>query len=86
MTLSSPDGKTHTPIHHVIINSKWKNSLLDVKVRKGADVGSDHRLLIATLAIKLRKTKKGEGRTKRNDAAKPKVPEIKPAFQLELRQ
>ena len=48
----------HTQIDHVIINSKWTNLLLDVKVRRGADAGSDHQLLMATLAIKLRKTKR----------------------------
>ncbi len=61
------------------------NSLLDVKARRGADVGSDHQLLMATLAIKLRKTKRGKVSAKRIDAAKLKVPEIKTAFQLELR-
>ena len=85
MTWTSPDGKIHTQIDHVIINSKWKNSLLDVKARRGADVGGDHQLLMSTLAIKLRKTKRGKESAKRIDAAKLKVPEIKAAFQLELR-
>lgn len=40
---------------------------------------------MATLAIKLHKPKRAEDRAKRIDAAKLKVPEIKAAFQLELR-
>ena len=62
MTWTSPDGKTHTQIDHIIINNKWNNSLLDVKARWGADVGSNHQLLMETLAIKLRKTKREEHR------------------------
>ena len=41
---------------------------------------------MATLAIKLRKTKSGEDRAKRIDAAKLKGRETKAAFQLELRK
>ncbi|KAL9977333.1 hypothetical protein ACROYT_G014723 [Oculina patagonica] len=39
MTWTSPDGKTHTQIDHVIINSKWKNSLSDVEARRGQMLG-----------------------------------------------
>ena len=39
-----------------MINSKWRRSLLDVRVRRGADVGSDHHLLQATVKLKLRRT------------------------------
>lgn len=58
----------NTQIDHVIINSKRDNSFLGVKVGRGADAGSDNKLLMATLAIKLRKTKRGEDRAKRIDA------------------
>ena len=37
-----------------MINIKW--SLLDVRVRRGADVGSYHHLLQATVKLKLRIT------------------------------
>ena len=53
---SSPDGKTHTQIDHIIINSKWKNSPSDKEVQRKVDVWSDHQLLMATLSIKLQKT------------------------------
>ena len=36
----SPDGNTVNQIDHVIVNKKWQRSLLDVKVRRGSDVGS----------------------------------------------
>ena len=79
MTWTSPDGKTHTQIDHVIINSKWKASLLDVKARRGAE------LLMTTLTIKLHNIKRGEGRAKIIDVNKLKVPQIKATFRLELR-
>ena len=39
-----------------MINIKWRRSSLDVRVRRGADVGSDHHLLHATVKLKLRRT------------------------------
>ena len=73
----------HTPRY---INSKWKNSLLDMRVQRGADLRGDHQLLLmAMLTIKLCKTKIGEDKLRRIDATKLKVPETKASFQLELR-
>jgi len=56
-----------------------------MKARTGADVGSDHKVLMATPTVKLRQTKKGQDRTRRIDAAKLKVSETKAAFKLKLR-
>ena len=55
-----PDYNTVTQIDHIIINQKWRRSLHNVKVRHGADVGSDHMLVMATLSQKLRKAKRGK--------------------------
>ena len=41
-----------------MVNGKWIRSLIDVKVRRGADVNSDHHLVIALLKVKLRGTGK----------------------------
>ena len=46
ITWKSPDGRTVSQIDHIIINQKWRRSLQDVKARRGADVGSDHTLVI----------------------------------------
>ena len=56
-TWSSPDGKTENQIDHFTVSRKWRRSLLDVRVRRGADVASDHHLLIATARIKLKSYK-----------------------------
>ena len=53
-TWRSPDGKTENQIDHICISSKFRRSLQDVKVARGADVASDHHLLLATLKLKLK--------------------------------
>ncbi|MBN3277657.1 CC171 protein, partial [Polyodon spathula] len=40
---------------NIMINSKWRRSLLDVCVKRGAGNSSDHHLLQATIKLKLRK-------------------------------
>ena len=53
-TWVSPDTKTEYQIDHITIARKWRKSLLDVRVRRGADAASDHRLVLATLKVKLK--------------------------------
>ena len=72
-TWRSPDQRTVSQIDHVIINQKWRRSLQDVKANRGADIGSDHVLVVATVSLKLRKTKRGEERQQRFDTAKVKI-------------
>ena len=71
-TWRSPDQMTVSQIDQVIINQKWRRSLQDVKANRGADIGSDHVLVVASVSLKLRKTKRGEERQQRFDTAKLK--------------
>ncbi len=71
-TWRSPDKRTVSQIDHVIINEKWRRSLQDVKANRGADIGSNHVLVVATVSLKLRNTKRGEDRQQRFDTAKLK--------------
>ena len=84
-TWRSPDNNTVSQIDHVIVNQKWRRSLLDVRARRGADVGSDHVLVVATLSLKLRKTQRREERLRRFDTGKLKNPNTEKAFQLDLK-
>ena len=52
----SPKGRDKKQIYHLMINGIWRRPLLGVRVRRGADVGSDHHLVTTTLKLKLRKT------------------------------
>ena len=54
ITWCSPNGRDRNQIDHLLINGKWRRSLRDVKVRRGADIGSDHHLVTACLKLKLK--------------------------------
>ena len=53
-TWTSPDGRTENQIDHITIGRKWRRSLYDVRAMRGADEASHHRLVIATIRIKLK--------------------------------
>ena len=54
-TWKSPDNVTQNQIDHICISKKFRRSLLDVRVLRGADVDSDHYLLISDVQLKLKK-------------------------------
>ena len=56
-TWVSPDHTTENQIDHICISKKFRRSLQDVRVKRGADVASDHHLLTARLKLKLKKNK-----------------------------
>ena len=53
-TWKSPDGKMKNRIDHIIINRKWRRSLYDVRVKRGADAATDHYLVISEIQIKFK--------------------------------
>ncbi|KAL4717965.1 hypothetical protein ACJJTC_013004 [Scirpophaga incertulas] len=52
-TWNSPDGVTKNQIDHLAISSIWRTSLLDVRNRRGADIDSDHHLVVAEVRLKV---------------------------------
>jgi hypothetical protein len=48
-----PNHRTSHQIDHIDISKKWRRSLLDVRSYKGADVASDHYLVVAQIKLKL---------------------------------
>lgn len=65
LTWTSPDGHTKSQIGHIMINSKWRHSLQDVRAMRHVDIGSDHNLVTAKIRLKLRKAKIGTNNSKR---------------------
>jgi hypothetical protein len=61
-TCTSPYGKTHNQIDHILIDRKRHSSILDVRSLRGADCDSDHYLVVAKarerLAVSKRMVKK----------------------------
>ena len=58
-TWISPDGSNLNQLDHVAFSKGWRSSLQDVRVMRGADVESDHHLLMAKVRIKIAKVRKG---------------------------
>ena len=54
-TWRSPDHITENQIDHVCVSSRFKRSLQDVKVRRGADGASDHHPVLITLKLRLKR-------------------------------
>ena len=52
-TWTSPDGKTHNQIDHVLIDRRWQSSVLDERSFRGADCDTDHYLATAKVRERL---------------------------------
>ena len=61
-TWRSPNGRTVNQIDHICTSKRFEGSLMDVKVCRGADIGSDHYLVRGRLRIKLMSIKKDQER------------------------
>ena len=51
MTWESSNHRDRNQIDHIAINGRYRRSLLDTRAMKGADVGSDHHLVMATTVM-----------------------------------
>ena len=56
-TWRSPDGVNKNEIDYICINNRWRAGLSDVRVYRGADIGSDHHLLMSTYRLRLKRKK-----------------------------
>jgi hypothetical protein len=52
-TWTSPDGKTHNWIDHVLIDRRWHSGILDVISFREADCDSDYYLVVAKVRERL---------------------------------
>ena len=56
-TWRSPDHVTENQIDHICINQRFRRSCKDVRVIRGADVASDHHLVVTQIRLRLKKLK-----------------------------
>ena len=69
LTWTSPDQTTRNQIDHMTISRQWRRTMEDVRVYRGADAGSDHKLVITSLKVRLAKAPVTvQQRTKRFDS------------------
>ena len=52
-TWTSPDGKTHNQIDHILIDRKWHSSVIEIRSFRGADCDTDHYLVVAKVRERL---------------------------------
>ena len=52
-TCTSPDGKIHSKIDHILIDSRWHSNILDVCSFRGTDCDADHYLVVAKVRERL---------------------------------
>ncbi|KAL9976159.1 hypothetical protein ACROYT_G013418 [Oculina patagonica] len=86
-TWTSPDGRTRNQIDHIAVNGIFKRSVQDFRAFRGADVGSDHNLVVGNIRLKLSGVVRKQGKltARKYELSKLKVPEIKQRFVLELK-
>ncbi|VDP31657.1 unnamed protein product, partial [Schistosoma margrebowiei] len=54
-TWTSQDHTTQNQIDHICINKKFRRTMEDVRTNRGADIASDHHLLVAKMKLELKK-------------------------------
>ena len=84
-TWVSPDGNTRNQIDHTLVNRKFRTSIRDTRVYRGADIASDHILVKTSVKLKLKKVTTTERRRVKFDTDKMKRDEVKKRFCLKLK-
>ena len=84
-TWTSPDGNTRNQIDHIAVNGKFRQSISDARAYRGADVASDHNLVVCKMKLKLTKIRKDKSEVKKYNVIKLQEKATKDKFSLELK-
>jgi hypothetical protein len=85
-TSTSPDGKTHNQIDHILVDRRRHSNVLDVRSFRTADCDGDHYLVVAKVRERLSVNKQRSQRfdMKRFDLKKLNDVEDKEQFRVEV--
>ncbi len=85
-TWHSPDGNHHNQIDYTLVRKRFRSGVNVARTRSfpGADVGSDHDLLMTTFRVRLSKTKKPKQLRKKFDLEKLRDPAVAQDFKTDL--
>jgi len=83
---TSPDGKTHNQIDHILTDKRWHSSVLDARSFRGADCDTDHYLVIAKVRERLAVGKQATQRYDRQrfNLRKLNELEVRKQYQIEI--
>lgn len=80
----TPDHITRNQIDYIMVNKRFRNSITSVKTHPGADIKSDHNLLLGTIKLKLKKIQ--QTKTKKHDIRQLKNECIKQSAQQYMKE
>ena len=85
-TWHAPNGKTHNQIDFILTPRRFKSGINKAKTRTypGADIGSDHDLVLLVMKIKLKKRIQAQNPRIKFNVEKLKDPQIEEVFQAKL--
>jgi hypothetical protein len=63
-TWKSPGNRNRYQLDYVLVKQRFRNSVKDVQTMPGADIDSDHNLLVATICTSLKKIMFPQAETK----------------------
>jgi hypothetical protein len=80
------DKQGGNQIDHICISRNWRKSLLDVRNKRGADIGSDHHMIMGILRIKTQKVIRKTINRRRYNLKRLEDIESQKTFKTKLRE
>ena len=81
------DGVTHNQIDYILVPGRFKSSINRAKTRTfpGADINSDHDLVMMTMKLKLKQNLRSHGSRLKLNLEKLNDPEVPDLFEATIR-